>query len=107
MAFVTTLRLTSGDRETLDDTVADIKQRANRKGVQFKGPHPKPPEEIRVPQAKRLAPGPEFDPWEYSVYVRELRIVGHDEFARETAGREFPDGVRVEVDVQQVTNAGR
>lgn len=107
MAFVTTLRLTSGDRQTLDDTVEEIKSRASRKGVQFKGPHPKPPEEIRVPQTKRLAPGEEFDPWSYSVYVRELRIVGHDEFARETAGREFPDGVRVEVDVQQVRNAGR
>lgn len=108
MAFVTTLTFTSGDRTVLETVVSDIKQSASRKGVEFKGPHPSPPTEHRVPQTKRLHPeGGEFESWDYSVYTRTMRVVGHDEFARETAQRNFPDGIRVEAAVEQVKGAGR
>jgi ribosomal protein S10 len=109
MTFVTTLTLSSGDRRVLDDVVADIKERASRKGVEFKGPHPKPPEEYSVPRDKRLdgSRGDRFDAWRYTVYTRTLRIVGHDGFAREVAGRSYPDAVHVEAEVEQVSGAGR
>ena len=108
MAFVTTLTFSSGDRNVLETVVSDIKTSAARKGAEFKGPHPSPPVEHRVPQAKRLHPdGGEFESWDYSVYTRTMRIVGHDEFARDTAKRSFPDGIHVEAEVEQVRSAGR
>jgi ribosomal protein S10 len=108
MPFVTTLSLSSGDRPALEDVVSDIKEAAERKGVEIKGPQTPPPERYVAPQPKRLGPdGKRFTDWSFSVYTRTMRIVGHDEFARAAAGREFPDGVHIEVDVEQVTGAGR
>ncbi|MFC6836438.1 uS10/mL48 family ribosomal protein [Halomarina ordinaria] len=107
MTFVTTLTLTSGNRHVLEDVVGDIKTTAERKGAELKGPHPAPPADYRVPLSKRLDDGDSFDPWEYTVYKRTVRIVGHDGFARQASQREFPDDVHVEVEVEQVTNAGR
>ncbi len=107
MTFVTTLTLTSGNRHTLEDVVGDIKATAERKGAELKGPHPSPPADYRVPQSKRLDDGETFEPWDYTVYKRTMRIVGHDEVARRTAHREFPDDVHVEVEIEQVTGVGR
>jgi ribosomal protein S10 len=108
MPFVTTLSLSSGDRPALESVVSDIKEAAERKGVQIKGPQTPPPERYVAPQPKRLDPdGDRFADWSFSVYTRTMRIVGHDEFARATTQREFPDGVHIEADVEQVTGAGR
>lgn len=102
MPFVTKLRLQGGDRDALDSVVTDIKEAATRKGAQFKGPHPKPPTELRVPQYKRTGSEDTFGSWSYSVYTRTIEIVGHDEFAREVAGRSFPDSVHLSAEVEQV-----
>lgn len=102
MPFVTKLTLKSGDRHRLDDVVSTIKEAAARKGVELKGPHPHPPDELRVPQQKRLgSDGPSFDRWGYTVYTRTIEIVGHDEFARSVAERDFPDGVYVSAEIEQ------
>jgi ribosomal protein S10 len=107
MPFVTKLRLQSGDRETLESVVGDIKRRAERKGAELKGPHPKPPTELRVPQHKRVEGGGEFGPWHYTVYTRTIEIVGHDEFARSVAGRAYPDSVHLAAEVEQVRGQGQ
>jgi ribosomal protein S10 len=108
MPFVTTLVFKSGDRQLLDDTVDGIKDDAARKGVELKGPHPKPPEDHSVPQSKRLLDDDDhFDSWTYTVYTREVRIVGHDEFARDIAGRDMPAPISVEAEIDQQTGMGR
>jgi ribosomal protein S10 len=102
MPFVTKLTLESGDRHRLEDVVTMIKETAARKGVELKGPHPHPPDELRVPQSKRLVDdGDRFQPWNYTVYTRTIEIVGHDEFARSVAERDFPDGVHVSAEIEQ------
>jgi small subunit ribosomal protein S10 len=105
MPFVTTLRLSSGDRAVLESVVADIKAAASRKGAQFKGPHPEPPRELSVPQYVDLAPGETAEPWSYTVYSRVVEIVGHDDFARTVAERDFPDSVHVSASIDQVRSA--
>lgn len=108
MTFVTALRFTSGDRHVLDSVVNDIKETARRKGVELKGPHSKPPEDIRVPQSK--CPGRDdetFSPWSYTLYTRTIHIIGHSDFARATASRDFPDIIHIEADVDRITGAGR
>lgn len=108
MTFVTKLRFTSGDRRVLDDVADDIKQTAQQKGVELKGPHSKPPKNVRVPQPKRLTTDTEtFASWSYTIYTRTIHIVGHDDFARATAGRDFPDDIHVSVDVDRTTGANR
>jgi small subunit ribosomal protein S10 len=107
MPFVTKLTFKSGNRRLLDDVVDDIKERAARKGVELKGPHPRPPTDVRVPQARRVgAGGGEFDPWRYTVYTRTIEIVGHDEFARAVAGDDYPDRVHVEAEIEQKRQQG-
>jgi ribosomal protein S10 len=108
MPFVTSLKLQSGDRHLLEDVVTDIKTRAERKGVELKGPHALPSTDVRVPQVKRLSDGDAggFEPWGYTVYCRSLSIHGHDEFARDVAGDEYPPGIHVEAEVERVRASG-
>jgi ribosomal protein S10 len=107
MPFVTTLTLQSGDRDVLERVVGGIKHRAERKGVELRGPHAESPVNISVPQSKRLdADSQPFRNWQYTVYERRMEIVGHDEFAREVAGQEFPDGIHLDVDVERVSTPG-
>ncbi|MCU4717993.1 uS10/mL48 family ribosomal protein [Halapricum hydrolyticum] len=107
MPFVTKLTFESGDRHLLEEVVREIKADAARKGVEHKGPHPQPPDDIRVPQSKTLLDtGGEFDAWNYTVYTRTIEIVGHDEFARSVAGRDLPAAISVEVEVEQRRGQG-
>lgn len=104
MTFVTRLRLQSGDRAALDGVVSEIKADAERKGAQLKGPHTNPPDDLRVPQCRRLHAddGRRFPDWSYTVFTRDLEIHGHDAFARQIATREFPSSVHVEAEVERI-----
>lgn len=107
MPFVTTLTLRSGDRAALDGVVADIRQAAERKGIELKGPHTSPPDTYRVRQYRDVvACDRRFPDWEYTVYERRLRLSGHDETVRGIAGRPFPRSIHVEVAVERVRSAG-
>jgi len=101
MAFVTKLAFTSGDRDVLAETVQEIKSAVERKGAECKGPHSTPAETVRVPLYKNLRAGDEFSPWHYSVYKRSMEIHGADDIARDIVGRDFPDSIHVEVEVDQ------
>ena len=108
MPFVTTLEFASGDRRLLDDVVDDVKARAERKGVELKGPSPESPDDLSVPQSTRLsADGGTFEPWHYTVYERTVTVVGHDEFARAVAGDDYPDRIHVEAEVEQQHHPGQ
>lgn len=108
MPFVTRLVLTSGDRGALDGVVDGLKQTAERKGLDLRGPHTAPPATYTVPLFKR--PGDPDDrryaAWSYTVYERVLEFTGHDETVRSLLAREVPRGVRRTVEVGQVRSAG-
>jgi ribosomal protein S10 len=106
MPFVTRLTLKSGDGDRLDAVVADIKDRAERKGVELKGPHPKPPSKHAVALHKGLPESGTFDTWDYTVYTRLIEIVGHDDFARAVAAREYPDQIHISADIEQFDQIG-
>jgi len=101
MPFVTRLTLQSGDGDLLDSVVAEIKERAERKGVELKGPHPKPPSKHSVPQYKRVGSEETFSDWEYTVYTREVEIIDHNEFARNVTEQGFPDRIHITADIEQ------
>ena len=106
MTFVTRLRLESGDRARLDAVVDEIRETAERKGAAMKGPHSHPPTDLRVPQHRALEnDNGQFDPWNYTVYNREIELVGRDDLAGQIAYGPFPDGVHVEVEIERVTSA--
>ncbi|WP_336325223.1 uS10/mL48 family ribosomal protein [Halovenus sp. HT40] len=106
MPFVTRLTLQSGDGELLDSIVTDIKERAERKGVELKGPHPKPPTRHAVPQYKDLSADDAFENWEYTVYTRNIEIIDHNEFARTVAEQEYPDRIYITADIEQYNQTG-
>ncbi|WP_049941413.1 uS10/mL48 family ribosomal protein [Halorhabdus utahensis] len=108
MPFAMTLTVESGDRYVLEDVVTEIKEAAEQKGVQLKGPHPQAPQELRVPQSADLsADGNRLDPWHYTVFTRTIEIIGHDEFARDVTEWDFPERVHIGVSVEQRRGAGR
>jgi len=106
MPFVTRLTLESGDGDLLDSVVAEIKERAERKGVELKGPHPRPPSKHSVPQYKHVGADGTFGDWNYTVYTREIEIIDHNEFAREVAEQEFPDRIHITADIEQFSQTG-
>lgn len=107
MPFVTKLTFESGDREVLDRVVTEIKEKAERKGVELKGPHPRPATQVSAPQQKRLAPGDSFEAWSFSVYTRDIEIHAYEDFAREVAGDDYPASIHIEADVKQTKGMGR
>lgn len=100
MPFVTRVTLKSGDSDRLTECVADIKERAERKGAALKGPHARPPERYSVPQYKGMPSQGSFDPWGYTVYTRIVEIVDHNDFAREVTQREYPDSIHITANVE-------
>lgn len=107
MPFITTLTLRSGDRETLDEFVSDLKTAAERKGIELKGPHTHPLTSYTIPLYRQMTGGAEFTAWQYTVYERVLRLAGHDETVRRITDADFPRGVHVEVEVDQITSTGQ
>ncbi len=101
------MTLRSGDRVVLDETVSEIKSFVSRKGAEMRGPHPKPPRKCRVTLPKRLTGnGGSFREWTYTIYTREIEIVGHDAVARSVASRSFPSSLQVVVQIEQLGRAG-
>lgn len=104
MTFVTKIRLQSGNRPALERIVDEIRTTAERKGAELRGPHSAPPEDITVPQYK-TTDGDEsrhFRSWEYTVYTRQLEIVGHNDVARKISEFDFPKGVHIEMELEQI-----
>lgn len=108
MTFVTTLHLESGDQVVLDRVVDDIRETTERKGAEMKGPHTHPPEKLSVPLYKRTSgdTDDEFGRWSYTVYRREIELVGHEQLARQIAAWDFPSSVAVEVEVDRRAGMG-
>jgi ribosomal protein S10 len=104
MTTVTRIRLRSGDRETLESVVGQIKARCRRKGAEFKGPHSDSPETVEVSLYKRLDgdPGATYPAWSQTIFQRRVELRGHEELAREILEREYPRSVKVEATVEQI-----
>lgn len=104
MTFVTRIRLQSGNRPALEHVVDQIRSTAERKGAELRGPHSAPPDRLRVPQYKSTTgdQSRQFRSWDYTVYTRQLEIVGHNDVARRVAEFDFPEGVHVEVELEQI-----
>jgi ribosomal protein S10 len=109
MTFVTKILLQSGDRPALDGVVSDIRSMAEQKGADLRGPHSDPRDHKRVPRYKTLSGDDtrQFASWDYTVYTRKMEIVGHNEVSRRVAAMEFPEGVRVEVELEQISGMGK
>ena len=106
MPFVTRLTMKSGDGDLLESVASELKERAERKGVELKGPHADPPQRYSVAQYKGHPDQGEFDSWEYTVYQRTIEIVEHHEFAREVTERSYPDRIHLSADIEQYSQVG-
>lgn len=99
MSFVTRLTYRSGDGDRLASTVERIKHRAERKGVQLKGPHAEPPTHHSVPQHKGMPGTGAFEPWQYTVYSRVIEVVDNTGFVRKLSEQEYHDSIHLTVEV--------
>lgn len=107
MTVRTKLTLESGDRDALDGVVESVRETARRKGADFRGPFDDPPETYSVPLYATVGSNDHvLDTWEYTVYRRRIEVDGHDEIAQRVLERQFPESVRVQIEVEQ-TGANR
>lgn len=107
MTVRTKLTLESGDRDALDGVVESVQETATRKGADFRGPFDDPPETYSVPLYRTIGEDDSvWKTWEYTVYRRRIQVDGHDEIAQRVLEREFPESVRVQIEVEQ-TGANR
>jgi ribosomal protein S10 len=104
MTFVTKIELQSGNRPALEQVVDEIRTTAERKGAELRGPHSAPSQRLQVSQYASTTGdrSRQFSPWEYTVYTRQMEIVGHNDVARQIAEFDFPEGVHVEVELEQI-----
>ena len=106
MAYVTKLRLESGDREELDAVVTGLKQTIERKGGECKGPHASPSASVQVPLYDRVDASEPFGTWEQPVYERRLEIYGNERIVSALTDGSFPDSIHVEIEIDQHRPAG-
>lgn len=104
MTFVTRIRLQSGNRPALERVVEEIRTTAERKGADLRGPHSAPAENLQVPRYKSTTGdrSRQFPTWDYTVYTRQMEIVGHNDVASRITEIEYPDGIHVEVELEQM-----
>lgn len=102
MTVRTKLTLESGDRAALDGVVERVRATARRKGADFRGPFDDPPESYSVPIYRDVSgSGAVWDAWSYTVYRRRIEVDGHDDIAETVLAREFPESVRVQIEMEQ------
>jgi small subunit ribosomal protein S10 len=102
MTVRTKLTLESGDRAALDGVVEQVRTTARRKGADFRGPFDDPPESHSVPIYRTVSDtGAVWDSWSYTVYRRRIEVDGHDDIAETVLSREFPESVRVQIEMEQ------
>lgn len=107
MPFITTVTLKSGDRQTLDAIVKEMRDAAERKGIELKGPHSRSPQSYRVPLFESLSnTNTETGVWDYTVFERVIQLSGHNETVRQFMDWEFPPSIQVEVSVDRVRSIG-
>lgn len=105
MTLVTRLTLQSGDRDALQGVVADIVRTCRRKGAEMKGPHSDSPVDYQVSLYDRLdgTPAATADRWKYTVFQRRIELHGHEELARDILQWDYPDSIKVEAEMEQVS----
>ncbi|MFB6187175.1 MAG: 30S ribosomal protein S10 [Halobacteriaceae archaeon] len=103
MANKANITLKSGDKQTLERVVTNLKDQAQRKGIEVKGPHTDPPVEYQLPLFECLdaSAAKYFDQWTYTVYSRRLQISGHNENLRDLLDQQFPESIKVELELDQ------
>lgn len=106
MTFKTRLSLSSGDRDTLKRIVEELRSTAEQKGAELNGPHSPPTSTLQVPQYEGLDGTDRFADWSYTVYTRELEIIGHEDLAREITRQEFPRSIHVDAEISPVSPLG-
>jgi len=108
MTIVTRMTLQSGDRDALQGVVADIVATCRRKGAEIKGPHSDSPVEYQVSLYDRLDGTPEStaDRWTYAVFKRRIDLHGHEKLARDILQWSYPDSIKIEAEMEQVSRTG-
>jgi len=101
MTFVTKLSFASGDHDVLAETVQDLKSTLERKGAGVRVHTPRPPRPSAFHFTNSSAPATSSRRGTTTCTSALMEIHGADDIAREVVGRDFPDSIHVEVEVDQ------
>ena len=93
------IKLQSQDVSELDDVCGQIKEIAQRVGVEMKGPVPLPTKKLRISTRKTpCGDGSDtYEKWELRVHKRLIEIFADDRVLREVMRIRIPSSVNVEM----------
>jgi small subunit ribosomal protein S10 len=96
------ISLSGTDAKKVDSVCSEIKQLANRTGVEMKGPIPLFTKRLVVPvrKAPNGAGTATWDRWEMRVHRRLIYIDADERTIRQVMRIQLPDGINIEVKLQ-------
>lgn len=103
MPYRMMMTLASGDQRTLDATVDGIVETANRKGASVAGPHAKPTKTLQVPLSTSLDGEKTSRQWSYTVFIRELEIVGAESVCEAVMTAAHHESIDVDLTIETVS----
>ncbi len=96
------VRLSGTDPGAIDDITSEIKEIAERTGVQFSGPVPLPTRELEIPIRK--SPDGEgtatWEHWEMRVHKRLIDLDADERTLRQLMRVQVPEDVSIEIELE-------
>ena len=96
------IKLTGTDHTKLENVCIQVKEIANRTGVDMSGPIPLPTKRLRVPVRK--SPSGDgtatWERWEMRIHKRLIDIEADERTMRQIMRVKVPDGVNIEIELK-------
>lgn len=96
------IKLTGTNHENLENVCAQVREIADRTGVDMSGPIPLPTKRLRVPVRK--SPSGDgtatWERWEMRIHKRLIDIAADERTMRQIMRVKVPDGVNIEIELK-------
>ncbi|MGC8610132.1 MAG: 30S ribosomal protein S10 [Thermoplasmata archaeon] len=102
MVYKARIRLSGNDYKKVEDVCNEIKNIAQRTGVEIHGPIPLPTKRLIVPVRKTPCGdgSATWDHWEMRIHKRLIDIEADERALRQLMRIQIPDGIHIEIELK-------
>ncbi len=96
------IKLTGSDHEKLEDVCGQVKEIAQKTGVDMAGPIPLPTRRLRIPVRKSPSGDgtASWERWEMRIHKRLIDIEADERTMRQIMRVKVPEGVNIEIELR-------
>ncbi|MFQ6135943.1 MAG: 30S ribosomal protein S10 [Candidatus Hydrothermarchaeales archaeon] len=97
------IKLSSSDHKKLEDVCNQVKEIAQKTGVDISGPIPLPTKRLRIPVRKSPSGNgtATWEKWEARIHKRLIDIEADSRTMRQVMRVRVPDGVNIEIELKE------